>query len=84
MNEKELRERKTFLDWAEQHEDFGLSYKQIADYWLARIHERDQRLKEKILSLPAATRSECETENVLCANDIINLIDNHDQPRPEE
>lgn len=85
MNEKELRE-----EWEKAYiktETFGsfVDQDKVADYWLARIKERDERLKEKIremkyqqtlLGAPFYTEVHMEAVNKT-ADDIINLIDNH-------
>lgn len=74
MNEKELREQ-----WSQRYNGpTPFTCESLADWWLARIKERDERLKEKIIANGFEVRTkEVGLVEVVAIDDIINLFDNH-------
>lgn len=81
MNEKELRE--AWTNWIDDVVQEGWNPNRyphlvpnIADWFIARIKERDERLKEKVLKFQWTHNRAGKTS--MYVDDIINLIDNHD------
>lgn len=79
MNEKELREQFEL----EQVGFVGLSTdfdsKAVCDWFIARIKERDERLKNAVLANTGLQNDECCMDiQVFSVNDVLKIIDNHD------
>lgn len=78
MNEKKLREL-----WRESNVSQGLYEKEIEQWWLSKIKERDyllvNRIKQEMLEVDEYTQEDSYGNGYNSASkDIINLIDNHD------
>lgn len=85
MNEKKLREQfnesmmSTIVRYG-QNTRMGTNklMREIADFWLARMKERDEKLKKAILANTGLQNDECCMDiKVFSANDVLKIIDNH-------